>query len=185
LNADIQIALGDAERALERNDHAAAIASFIEAGDAAVGYQLWRSATRAFRSALEVDVVARAPIERLVGLGNRLRTAADWIAYGIALDEHPEWPHFGARHAQIRIDDRNAHVECAGVGVVLHLAMPAVDRVEVGSDPKLDGMPRAMALVILRRALWPNVREQTGAPMRVTVGFGGVDVVLDELGDWG
>ena len=177
LNADIDSALVDAERALANRDPAAAIASFVEAGDAAARYQLWRSAIRAYRSALEVDVVGRTPVARLVALGARLRRAADWHAYGVALDAHPEWPHFGALHAQICIDDGGARVECVGVGAVLQVVMPNSELVEVTSDLRLDGMPLAMALVILRRALWPGGK--------VTVRFGGVAVELDELGDWG
>jgi hypothetical protein len=46
-------------------------------------------------------------------------------------------------------------------------------------------MPLAMALIILRRALWLAPRELAADPMSVRVAFDGrPEVRLDELGDW-
>ncbi len=46
-------------------------------------------------------------------------------------------------------------------------------------------MPRAMGMVILRRAMWLNPRDQASDPLSLRVVFAGrAEVTLDELGDW-
>jgi hypothetical protein len=46
-------------------------------------------------------------------------------------------------------------------------------------------MPLAMALIILRRAMWLAPREHASDPMALRVAFDGrPQVRLDELGDW-
>jgi hypothetical protein len=99
--------------------------------------------------------------------------------------EHPGWPHFGCRSARVLTHDSGSIVECANVGPVLELAMPHADVVEVRPDGRFAKMPIAMALLVLRRALWPTPREMTSKPARVRVLFGGREPVrLDERGDW-
>ncbi|MEO6776674.1 MAG: hypothetical protein ABI467_27280 [Kofleriaceae bacterium] len=182
MNIDIRQALADAERALAAGDRAAAAGAYVEAGDHAVHYQLWRSAARSFRSALELDLVARPVVAKLVGLRHRC-AAADWLDYQGALDAHPDWPHLSCLRAQVWIDDRGGYVDC-GVRV-LRLAMTSVDHVEVHPESQFAAIPFAMALVVLRRAMWPNAREHATEPMRLRVTFGGrPSVWLDELGDW-
>jgi hypothetical protein len=44
-------------------------------------------------------------------------------------------------------------------------------------------MPLAMVLLILRRAMWPQLRED-GSPRRIHVTFLGRSQWLDELGEW-
>ena len=63
--------------------------------------------------------------------------------------------------------------------------MPAADLVETRPDPRLAGMPLAMAMVILRRAMWIAPRDHTSSPQRLRVAFDDLPPVwLDELGDW-
>ncbi|HEY6036228.1 MAG TPA: hypothetical protein VIV58_18255, partial [Kofleriaceae bacterium] len=182
LNIDIREALADAERALATGDRAAAARAYVEAGDHAVRYQLWRSAARSFRSALELDLVARDVVAKLVGL-RHLRAVADWLDYQDALDAHPDWPHVSCLRAQVLIDDRGAYVDC-GLRV-LRLAMTSDDHVEVRPEPRFSEIPLAMALVVLRRAMWPNARDQALQPMRLRVTYSGrPSIWLDELGDW-
>jgi hypothetical protein len=184
VNADIRMALQDAERALHIGDPSFALQSFITAGDVAVTYQLWRSAARSYRLALELDLAAEPTIAKLVALGAKLPTTApDWTDYAVALRRRP-WPHFGCRGAQISIADRGAYVDCPPVGRVLELAMTANDHVEVVPDPRHPEMPLAMALVILRRAFWAQPREE-GATQRIHVTFLDRSQWLDELGEWG
>ena len=46
-------------------------------------------------------------------------------------------------------------------------------------------MPLAMAMVILRRAMWTAPRDHATSLQRLRVAFGDVPQVwLDELGDW-
>ena len=80
-----------------------------------------------------------------------------------------------------------AIVECTGIGPVLELIMSARDLVEVRPDGRFAGMPSAMGLIILRRALWPAPRERSDRNelRSVRVTFDGRErVVLDEHGDW-
>jgi hypothetical protein len=184
VNPDVRLLLSDAERALRGEAVAVARALFLEAGQCAAGYQLWRSALRCFRRALEVELVDRAPIAQILQIPPRVVTLADWTEYARALDRHA-WPAFGCRAAQIVTGDAGAHVECAGAGVVLELMMTADDLVEARPAPRLAGMPLAMALIILRRAMWLAPRDVASDPSALRVTFDGrPQVRLDELGDW-
>lgn len=185
MNADVRELIAEAERALREHDVGAARDAYLAAGDCAKQYGLWRSASRAYRRGLELDVCDRAAVERMTKLGSRVVAATDWLEYLRALDAHPRWPHFGCRGAQVVIGDAGTLVTCPDVGAVLELMMSADDLVEVHPDARLADMPRAMALVILRRAMWLNPREQATDPLALRVVFAGrAEVVLDELGDW-
>jgi hypothetical protein len=85
----------------------------------------------------------------------------------------------------MRAHDTGSVVECAGAGPVLELLMSANDLIEVHPDGRFAKMPRAMALLIVRRALWPSPRELTSMSARVRVAFAGKPMVwLDERGTW-
>jgi hypothetical protein len=184
VNADIRLLLADAERAWSAGDAAAAREAFLEAGQCAAGYQLWRSAVRCYRRALEIDLADREPIARVVQMPPRAVVSQDWLDYARALDRRP-WPSFGCRSAQIVTGDLGAQVECAGMGVVMELMMTEDDLVETRPEARLLGMPLAMAMIILRRALWFAPREFAAEPMAIRVAFDGRPLVrLDELGDW-
>ena len=59
------------------------------------------------------------------------------------------------------------------------------DLVETRPDARLAGMPAAMAMIILRRALWPAPQGRAAAPITVRVAFDGRERLrLDEHGDW-
>ena len=108
----------------------------------------------------------------------------DWSDYARALDARA-WPSFGCRSAQIVTGNVGAQVECPGIGVAMELMMTEDDLVETRPDARLAGMPLAMAMVILRRALWFAPRELAGDPASIRVAFDGRSQVrLDELGDW-
>ncbi|HUJ57415.1 MAG TPA: hypothetical protein VLX92_02950 [Kofleriaceae bacterium] len=184
MNPELRDLARDAERAAERGDPSAAIAGFLDAGSRAAGYQLWRAAARYFRNALELDLLEREPVVRLAGLAARLGNELDWKHYLRVLDDAPAWPRVGCRGARILTHDTGSIVECPGAGPVLELLMTASDLVEVAPDGRFAHMPLAMALVILRRALWPVPRE-VASPLRVRVAFAGRSPVwLDERGEW-
>ena len=59
------------------------------------------------------------------------------------------------------------------------------DLVETRPALRYAGMPLAMALVILRRAMWLAPRDVAAEPGTLRVAFDGrPQVRLDELGDW-
>ncbi|HEX2692007.1 MAG TPA: hypothetical protein VHN14_35605 [Kofleriaceae bacterium] len=184
MNADVRLLLADGERAVRGDDLATARGAFLEAGQCAAGYQLWRSAVRCYRRALEIDLVDREPIARIARMPPRVVATSDWAEYARALTQHA-WPSFGCRAAQIVSGDSGAHVECPGTGVVMELMMTEADLVDTRPAARFAGMPLAMALIILRRALWLAPRELAADPMSVRVAFNGrPQVRLDELGDW-
>ena len=75
MNADVRVLLADAERALRADKLAAARAAFLEAGQSAASYQLWRSALRCYRRALELDLADREAVGRI---GQWLRWNVGW-----------------------------------------------------------------------------------------------------------
>lgn len=184
VNIDVRVLLTAGERALRSNDRAEARAAFLDAGEAASSYQLWRSALRCYRLALELDVVDREPVTRILALPARTHAHADWTTYVDALARRA-WQSFGCRSAQIVTGGQQSRVECPGIGCVMELAMPTDALIEVRPDPRLAGMPLAMAMVILRRAMWIAPRDHATDPQRLRVVFDDLaEVWLDELGDW-
>ena len=204
MNADVRLHLADAERALRADDPMAARTAFLEAGQCAAGYQLWRSALRCYRRALELDLTDREAVQHVVQMPARVLVLHDWHDYARALDRHsgqpagqatgqpagqhawhPPWPAFGCRAAQVVTGHLGAHVECPGVGVVMELMMTEDDLIETRPEPRFAGMPLAMAMIILRRAMWFAPREMATDPASLRVAFDGrPQVRLDELGDW-
>lgn len=184
MNVEVREQLGAAELAVRSGDAEGASAAFIAAGDRAAHFQLYRTATRCYRHALELDLFDRAALAQLIGLVGRGGHAVEWSEYARVVDR-VDWPHFGCRGAQMVIGDHGAFVECPRVGPVLDIAMPAEDRVEAQPDGRFARMPIAMAMIILRRALWSFASEPAVPPRNIGVVFGGRgSVVLDELGEW-
>ena len=185
MNVDSRILFLEGEAAVRRGEVAAARASFVEAGQAAAEVQLWRTALRCYRHALELELLDRDVLDRVLQISPRVIGGRGWDRYRAALDAHPEWRPFGCRAARIVSGDLGAVIECPGVGPVLELIMSDRDLVETRPDARFAGMPGAMALVILRRALWPTPRERVTEPMTVRVTFDGRERLrLDEHGDW-
>lgn len=186
VNADVDRLLSDADAALRAGNVQNACVTLGEAGDCAAMYGLSRAALRCYRRALELDVTQVALARRAAKIASRIALASgpDWQVYASVL-ETQNWPRFGCREAQTMISDASAFALCPIVGPVLALAMPEPDLVEARPIGRFAAMPRAMAMLILRRALFPSPRDYTPAPHHVRVAFGTHgQVVLDETGDW-
>lgn len=184
MNADVRELLADSARAVRAGDVAAGVARLIEAGDCAARYALWRTAVRAYQAALELDLVDRAVLGRLVGLVGRGGHPFEWSDYARRVDR-ARWPHFGCRDAQLVIGDTGAYVACRTVGAVLEIGMPEVDLIAAHPDRQFAEMPLAMALVVLRCALWSPSSAAATPPRKVRVAFArGEPIELDELGHW-
>src|SRR5262249_25240415 len=144
-----------------------------------------RSAIRCYRCALELDLADRDIVRRISRIAGRNSNAADWASYGDFLEQRTDWPRFGCRMAQIVLGDLGGVVTCPGVGPVLEGLMARDNVLDAHPDSRFADMPTAMAMVILRRALWPTPRDDARAPHALHVTFAaGARVRLDELGDW-
>ena len=184
MNVEVRDQLGSAERAFRSGDVTAARDAFLAAGDLAAGFQLWRTTSRCYRQALELDLLDRIALARLIALFGRGGHVVEWPEYARVVDRC-DWQHFGCRGAQLVIADHGAFVECPGVGPVLDVAMPAEEVIEAIPDGRFTRMPIAMAMIILRRALWSYAAEPAIPPRNVRVVFAGrAPVALDELGEW-
>jgi hypothetical protein len=184
-NVDVRVLFTDGERAARAGELDTARACFVEAGQCAADVQLWRGAIRCYRHALELDLLDRDLVERIVRMPPRVTSGRGWDEYKTALDQHAEWVHFSCRNARVVSGDLGAVVECPSVGPVLELLMSEVDLVETRADARYQAMPIAMAMIVLRRALWNQPRERATDPMTVRVTYAGHQRVrLDEHGDW-
>ncbi|HEY1549081.1 MAG TPA: hypothetical protein VGG28_14755 [Kofleriaceae bacterium] len=171
-----------ADGAARAGDHVTARRAFIEAAVCAQSHGMWRSATRCYRRALELDVGDRELVGRIATIAGKL--GGDWLDYSRALDAH-DWPSFSCRTAQIVVGDLGGVVTCPNVGAVLEVMMGRDDHVDAQPDGRFAGMPFAMAMLVLRRALWPSPRELANDPMSIGVTFAaGRRVRLDEHGEW-
>jgi hypothetical protein len=183
LNVEVRRVFMDGERAARAGDRAIARTCFIDAARAAIDVQLWRSAMRCYRHALELDLLDLEILELIRALPIRVTSGRGWDEYRAQVSAHAAWPHLNCRSAQILIGE-HAVVSCEPFGTVLELMMTERDLVEVRPDARLVGMPSAMALVVLRRAMWPSPREH-GEVASLRVAFDGRQQVrLDEHGDW-
>jgi hypothetical protein len=184
-NSDVQLHVSDAERARRDGDPRAAYDGFVEAGQCAEQYGLWKTALRCYRSAVELDLFARDAIDHLARIAVRAGAGTEWADYASALATTPSWPHLICRQVQLLIGSSGAVVSAARVGTVLDVVMAEDDLVVVQPEARFADMPVAMALVILRRAMWPAPRETAEAGFDIRVTYRGRHRYrLTEHGDW-
>jgi hypothetical protein len=186
MNADIGLLVADAALATRDGDFRLARATLVEAGDCATRYGLWRSAIRCYRRALEFDVSDRDACRKAEHIAPRLGRAASthWSDYASALETRA-WQRFGCLGAETMIGAKGAFATCPRAGPVLELTMPEPDLVAAKPIGRFAAMPLVMALLILRRALFPRPRDAADAPHLIRIAFAGHRrVVLDEVGDW-
>jgi len=184
-NSDVQLHVSDAERARRAGDPRAAYDGFVEAGQCAEQYGLWKTALRCYRNAVELDLFAPTAVEHLVRISARAGAGSEWVEYATALATSPTWPHVACRQVQLLIGSAGAVVGAARVGTVLEVVMAEDDLLVVQPEARFAEMPVAMALIILRRAMWPAPRETTEASYDIRVTYRGrYRYRLTEHGDW-
>lgn len=180
--AEIRELIGRADGAARQGDGASARRSFVDAAACASSNGMWRAAIRCYRRALELDLCDSELVARIATIAGK--AGADWVDYSRALEVN-KWPSFTCRGAQVVVGDLGGVVTCPGAGPVLEVMMAHDDHVDAHPDGRYAGMPLAMAMLILRRALWPTPREHASEPHSIAVTFAaGRRVRLDELGDW-
>ena len=183
VNPEVRELVAAAEQAAHDGLWPLVKSSYVAAGICAVQFGHWRTAVRCYRNALEIDLLDRTCVMRIAAIVSKL-VIDDWVDYLRAVDAG-SMPAFGCRHAQVVGADLGTVVRCPGVGPVLELIMSADDLVEVRPEARFAGMPIAMAMIVLRRGLWPKPVEQAPEPRMIRVGFAGRSpTTLDELGDW-
>lgn len=174
----------EAERALRAGHGLDARAMFVAAGDRAVRDGRWRDALESYRLALELDMLDAGVVARCeAAMRSAQRKLWMWSDYATAIAAHPEWPHFACRDAQLVIGDDAQVIACPGVGAVLDVRMTDDGALEVQPTQKFTDLPIAMAMVIVRRAVWPRPRHI--GPGAALVRYLGRLVRLTELGEWG
>jgi len=175
----------DAERAFRAGDPAGAYQLYEEAGACAERYGLWRTALRCYRNAVEVDLFAPAAVRRLAAIASRAGAGLEWAEYATALARTSTWPRVTCRGMQILIGTNGAVAACSRIGSVLELLMTDADLVEVMPDTRFADIPVAMALLLLRRAMWPVSRDDAASPFSVRVTYRGrARYRLFENADW-
>jgi hypothetical protein len=185
VNVDVRVLFQDGERSARAGELATARACFLEAGEAAALLQLWRTAIRCYRHALELDLTDREPLDRIARMPLRVISGRGWDEYRTVLDRHPAWPRFGCRAARVVVGNQGAIVECPIAGPVIDLIMSERDLIEARPEPAWRALPIAMAMIILRRALWPSPRDRPREPLALRVVYAGRERArLDELGEW-
>jgi hypothetical protein len=184
-NSDVQLHVSDAERARRAGDPRAAYGGFVEAGQCAEQYGLWKTALRCYRNAVELDLFAHGALEHLARIAGRAGAGPEWTEYATALAGSPTWPHIACRQVQLLIGNAGAVVGAARVGTVLEVVMAEDDLVVVQPEARFADMPVAMALIILRRAMWPAPRENAEVSYEIRVTYRGrYRYRLWEHGDW-
>lgn len=184
-NAEVHLHVSDAERARRAGDPGGAYDGFVEAGHCAERYGLWKTALRCYRNAVELDLHAPRAVGELARVAPRAGAGGEWADYAAAVAAVPPWPRVICRDVQLLIGTSGAIAHCARVGTVLELVMTADDHVDVRPEARFANIPVAMALIILRRALWPAPRETATQSYDVRVTYRGRHAFrLLEHGDW-
>ena len=184
MNVDARRLFLDGERAAREGEVPTARACFLEAAECAIEVQLWRAAIRCYRHAIELDALDREVVDRVLRLPPRAWSGRGWDDYRRALDLH-DWKSFSSRTARLVSGNAGSVVECRGVGPVLELIMSDSDLVETRPVAGFRGLPIALAMIVLRRALWTNARERATDPASIRVTYSAQQRVrLDEHGDW-
>ena len=181
VNIDARELLAAGDRAARVGHHASARQCFLEAGDSAASLGLWKAALRCYRFGLELDLFDEEIVAAVRRLPLQARGGQGWRDYEDSVRCKPDRS-FGCREARITTADQTSYIECPLIGPVLDIYL---DRETVEARPleRFREMPVAMAMIIVRRALWPKT-ENLGASSRWVSFQARAPVQLNELGDW-
>jgi hypothetical protein len=184
-NSDIELHVSDAERARRAGDPRGAYDGFVEAGRCAEQYGLWKTALRCYRNAVELDLINRLAVDHLARIAVRAGAGGEWAEYSSAILSTPSWPHVSCRSVQLLIGGSGAVVDCPRVGTVFEVVMAADDLINVQPETRFADVPVALALLLVRRAMWPSPREASSTSHDIRVTYRGKHRYrLTEHGDW-
>jgi hypothetical protein len=185
VNADDRTMTAAGERAERAGNFESAYDYFVTAGDIAAASGSWRAAMRCFQRAVEIDLFRPVAVTRLAAIAGQVHRRTEWAEYATALDRQIV-PRFALRGIQLVVGNAGAFVTAAEVGTLLDVLLTGDDLLEVMTSQQFAGMPLAMALLVLRRALWPVSKDRSAATMSMRVVFEGrpPPYKLMESGDW-
>lgn len=184
MNCEVLGHLTAAERAAATGAWRDAFTRYVAAADLCADLQLHRGALRWYRHALELELRAPVPLERMIATCRRARlTSTPWQRYLDALPALADVaPVVNARHAQLVAGDDGATLR--------HPALAApLARIRMTGDADfvvtrtITAIPDPMLLIVLHRALWPAPRELESTPP-ITVTIDGANYQLQANGDW-
>nr|HEX4317788.1 hypothetical protein [Kofleriaceae bacterium] len=186
-NSDVQLHLSDAERARRAGDPRAAYGGFVDAGRCAEQYGLWKTALRCYRNAVELDFIDPTAVEHLARIATRAGAGSEWADYlaVVTAPAAPSWPTIVCRDVQLLVGSAGAVASCTRAGTVLAVSMTDDDHVDITPDARFADIPVAMALLVVRRALWPSPRDNAATSFEVRVTYRARHrFKLLEHGDW-
>ena len=184
MNGDVRTLLAEGERAERAGQLDAAYARYVTAGDIAAGGGSWRNAMRCFQRAIELDPFEREAVSRLAAIASQVHNRTEWSEYLTALDRKLV-PRFAFRSVQLLIGNQGSFVTAPDAGPVLDVLLTGDDLLEAAPTAGFSDMPLAMALLVLRRALWTSPSHRARTPMSVRIAYNGrPHMKLHETGEW-
>ena len=184
MTGDVRTLVAEAERAERAGNYEGAYDRYVSAGDAAAGNGSWRSAMRSFQRAIEVDLFASEAVQRLAAIASQVHNRTEWSEYATAL-ERGVVPRFAFRAVQLAIGNDGSFVTAPDAGTVLEMLLTGDDLLDVHPAAAFSDMPLAMALLVLRRALWSSPVNRARTPMTVRISYAGrPHMILHETGEW-
>lgn len=184
MNCEVLGHLTAAERAASTGAWRDAFSRYVAAADLCADLQLHRGALRWYRHALELELRAKVPLERMIATCRRARvTSTPWQRYLEALPVLADVaPVINARQAQLVAGDDGATLRYPAVPTPL-ARVRMIGDAEIVVARTIAAIPDPLLLIILRRALWPAPRDIESSPP-VTVMIDGASYQLRENGDW-
>lgn len=184
MHEDVRTLMAAGERAERAGELMDAYARYVSAGDVAAGNASWRAAIRCFQRAVELAPFEVEAIRRIAAIAHHVHNRTEWSEYATAL-ERKLVPMFPFHHVQLVLGNDGSFVTAPSTGTVLEVMLTGADLLEAHASGPFADLPLALALLVLRRALWATPSSRPRALMSIRVAFNGrPHMLLHENGDW-